>query len=628
MNTFETQALNKKEVSGISLYPERASANLDQAINKLKSLESEEIKKNELNEDEKEKLLQVENKLGEEFEGINKLKISSTNLYLEYFLTKQGRADFQEVVGVAVPEEDIEGLEKFFCNHRVEIGKVKLKERKLLAGRSDDFANKNLLNELQDTMDEDGEIDIDNIDNPRRLGLLLKPNKALEKVSKLKGFKQKLKTIIQDSSSEQTIQETDKIFSGEQSEHYKKAKKAVFNLYQRRVNQIMAEQFFAGALLQNIKKQLGGQMLEDEEEELANSFQGLKSIEKNFSRYDKFIYGAEKTYNKSGYREQISKEIKEYADEIENEYMDNIVNRDGKIREKGLDPKKVFEKNISENQFRKFAEDTLKAYGELSEQPAEDFEPSRKGFAPDGKWQFIASPDYKSMAVNSRQRIIKSGTKNKDIYNTVAVLLGHEIEGHVLQHMNRAKIPLRLLREIGGDRVDIFAEGGAMENQDKITKEIFGIRSISSPQYIRAMVKKLEGGNYLECVKAFYDSALRVTQDKKTKGLLTQKEFNDESGDSLKLALNRAKRLFRTGSDYGSREKDLAKSKSTTYLEQTLLLKKLKKHGLSKYTFLGKSNLNTVIVLVENGLLNLKDIQEPKFYSLQVWDKIKEKYKY
>jgi hypothetical protein len=128
-------------------------------------------------------------------------------------------------------------------------------------------------------------------------------------------------------------------------------------------------------------------------------------------------------------------------------------------------------------------------------------------------------------------------------------------------------------------------------------------------------------------VKAFYDSALKISQEKKARGIIDQEKFETETKDNLGLAVNRTKRLFKTNEDFSSQPGRLSSSKDTVYLEQFLLSEKLRSIGAEKYLLVGGVNLENLTTLAEIGLLDLKDIKIHTPYVLEIWEKVKDRYK-
>lgn len=604
------------ETTRKNLYPERASANLDPRIKRIKELESGAANKIELNDEEKSKLFEFENGLGSELEKIYFIKISSCTFYPEYFQTEEGKNNLESIIGKELKGLSINEIRKELYRNRKTLKEKPLKILTDLGGKSTNFVDDKLLSLLSGTIDKNGEIDIENTDIPERVKIILNPENALEKISQLRNFKKKLKDEIEKIKIQETY-----------SENFKKSMMGILEIYAKRINEMIADNYGIAVAIKEMSKEIGIDSASNDEKGIMNLNKGLKDPEANYARLDKFNQGASKEYDENGMRRQIGDEMQEYADQIEKEYISNEVEKDRLIKEKGLDPKKIAEENIDTEQFSKWEEEELEHYEVKSSQPQEEYDPARIGLAPDGKWQFIARAKFKSMSVDSKQRIVKSGIESKNIEETIATLLGHETEGHMIQALNKSKIKLKLFEEVGSDRISIFSEGGAMMVEDYITQNAFGFRTIPHPHYIKAMIKKSEGGNYLDCVKAFYDSALKVMQEKKKNGIINDEQLVAEARNNIKLAINRAKRLFADNAKFESNAPSLTRSRDSVYLEQSLLLEKLKEAGMEKYAFIGKVNLDSLIKLTEIGLVNLNEIKSPDYYSLKIWDRIKDNYR-
>lgn len=590
-----------------TLYKERASAIPDISLEKLLKLNDGEAPRLKLEKEEREQLFEFENKLGEELEKIDSLKIISSTFYMNYFLTPEGKTDFENTFDIELTGATQEELAYFILKNRSFIGDVPAKMRTALIGRSEKYANQELHSSLFEKIKENGELEIEDIHIPQRIPALLSPQKSLEKITGLRNFKNKLLELSLSNTYPQT--------------NLDKAKSKILQIYKRKTNALIASIFNSGVIVQNMANILGEEMLETEESDLLKCFSGLKSFEKNYSRFDKFIHGASPENHS-----QISKEIRDYSDKIALLYLENETSKKNLAEDNGLDYEKLEKENISCEEFSAYAEQLLEHYGQKSSSPSSDYNPDREGPAPDDKWQFIARPEFTDMAVNSKQKIIRSGTNNKNIKETIAILLGHEIEGHFIQNLNTSSLPLRLFKKMKADRIGIFSEGGAMFVEDYVSREAFGCRKISHPHYVRAMIKKIEGANYLECVKTFYESALEVSQKKKSLGLIDDKKFKDELSENLKLAINRVKRLFKAGVSFEKKSSFLATSGDALYLEQTILAEKLKENGLEKYLFLSGINLDVLVDLLEIDLIDPKTIQAPDFQSLEIWKRLKNKY--
>lgn len=614
MNPFEAVTFSPKKENR-SMYPERATEGIDKKIEALKAIMEGREGKIELDEDEKRKLLEFENELGEKLEKIIEIKEETSQIYLEYFLTDEGRKDFKEVTGEDIKGESNEDVAKFIINQRKLLKQVGSKKRSDMEARSLRHYDNILVGKLTDTINEQGDISLENAKNPERIGILLNPENCLEKRKKLIELRMQMKHLLEKIDNQV-----------KKGENYAQAKSVIAQLYKKRINQLLVFQYKSAVDLFRTKELVDENSLKGVEKNLLEMFAGFNNIGANIARYDKLNHGASNNYDMGKNRIQVSDELKEYVSKVEKEYIQNEIGKYAKIKEKMLDSEKIFKKEINVDQFSELAEEELAHYGLLSSDDAESFDPKRIGPASDGNWQFVASDRYGAMGVTGDQKVVKSGVKNKSINETVSVLLGHEIEGHVIQHINNEALSLRLFNEIGGDRSDVFSEAGAMMVQNKITTDAFGYSTIGHPYYIRAMEEKIAGGDYLDCVKAFYESTLKTVRAKKAAGAINQKQFGEEVRGNLKLAVNRAKRLFRNGADFSSKDKFLGASKDTVYLEQMRLVEKLKQAGMGKCVFLKGINLDGLLSLAKVGLVDFGKIKEPDYFSLKIWERMKNNY--
>jgi hypothetical protein len=599
-----------------SLYPERPSVGIEAKIQKLADFESGKAEKIPLNAEEREEIQGMEDVLGSTLEKIFEMSPKEAILYGEYFQTDEGKQHFEKLTGVSLTEcTSPEEIEKVLWEASSKIAKLGAKERGELVGKSRDYSETVLFEKLKAGRDTEGNIDIKDISAPHKVILPLEPQECLGRLKALKKFKDYIKRYREAVDGPAVVK----------SDEYKEVLKGILGLYQSRTNEMLA-----GAktdVLPFIRKRelLGEEGLLPEERDLLSMISSSRP-EATLGRYDKYLFGVEDEYDAKGDRPQVGKELEVYAERLEDEQMAVQALKSERVREQGIDPEKLFQPELSSDEVVRYAEETLAAYGLLSEEPAEKYSKDRKGPAADNKWQFVVRDDFKTMAVDSKQKVVKCGKGMQSMGTLVAVTLAHEIEGHVLQHENKSRIPLRLFKKIGSGRSSIFAECGAMSNEDAVSQKAFGYAAPPHPHYIRAMLRKLEGGNYQECLEAFYESSLRGLRLQKSLGKITEEEFVAQSDKKLKLAINRAKRLFGGSMDTDSSLSYLSHSKDTVYLEQMKLFEELKKQGLEKYVFVGGANLDALVFLMESGFLNPEDIEEPKYHALEVWDREKEKY--
>ena len=605
--------INQKTPKEI-FYPERASSGFDELFEKLRALEEGKLETLKLSEYEKEELLKFENELGEKLDGIYDIKVNTRTFYTDYLLTDEGQCQFKEQTGISLANATRETIAELLLKNRDRIGKIDVSK---IEGNSEKHAEKILFEALQERVNSYGQLDIDGITTPERVSFIANPQEAFEKISSLRKFKTRLKELNQQIGAAGAKTDLD----------LAKAKRKIIHGFGLRVNEMIADQYPYALKIKQIVQKIGFGNISEDERKLFESFKGLTKQDVNLERLDKFVYGeSREVIDSSGRKKRISQEILNFADKIEAEFADNEIGKDKILHERGLDPRKIFKKNIPPEVFTKIAESVVAHYGELSSYPPSDYSTDRAGPAPDGKWQVIAHPKFKAMSVNFKQHVIKSDMNPKSIFDTITTLCGHEIEGHFVQNLNKKLASTRLLKKAGSDRKEIFSEAAAMMVENEVAQQVFGLRSLPWVHYVRAMQRKLEGGNYLDSLKAFFESGAKISKRKKEAGLLENDQYDNEIKEMLGLAINQTKRLFRGADSLSQSSQQLRSSKDTVYLEQLLLAEKLKKAGMEKYLFFSGGNINTLLSYAEMGLVNLQDIKQPKYFSTKVWEIVKHKY--
>lgn len=569
-------------------YPERSFQYVDKAVERLKKLQNGEIKKAELTDGERAEILSFENRLGVELEEIFEIKINSASISPEFLLTEEGREAFSSQLGFEIEGDSVETIKEFIFQNRKKISEVSGKKLQAFEGKARKHAEEKLQERIVATMKESGEIDVAGIELCQPINLLLNPGEALEKIRKLRDFKKRLKDELVNQGK------------GEIAD-YRETRQGIIEQYKRRVNELIAEQFGYVVKIRSLAEKVGEENLTENEKKFLQQFTGLRDFVLVYSKFDKFINGAEYEIDEKGYYRQIGVKLENYADELEKNYIENEKSKKQKAAERGLDLEKIKEKNIPKEIFVKYAEEFLEHYGQKSSMPSEEFDPQRKGAAPDGKWQFVPRDKYRTMEVDPDRRVIKAPTRDRSVQELIASLLGHEFT-HFIQALNRKKITLRLYEKVGGDRRQLLAEAGTMSMQSLVSEEIFGFKSLPQPNYVRAMARKINGGNYLDCVKVFYECSLRTYLQ------TTEKEVNAQylkkrAEELLGVALRSCRRLFRSGEDLNSKDSVLSKSKDTVYAEQLIVMERLREAGLEKYALIRGLNLDSLFFLLQNDFL-------------------------
>lgn len=607
----------------LSLYPERGSEGIEGKVLKLREvLESPD--RVVLSDLEKQEVLEFEAPFAEKLQAIYDKSIFASAIYMDYLLTEKGQTEFEEIFDVSLAEKIPEEIRFTVYALRNQFSEAQKQDEKRFndfvanSSRHFDAAVVKSLNESKQT---------EEVVNMEKLQVLHNPEVLLFKITALRELKQELHKELRKFQQENEQSNADN------------AKQVACKLYLRRVNHMIASLARTARMVERTAAVVEFDDLSDDEKNLLSQFPSLDA--KNLSRYDRFEFGASTEYTE-GERQQISTELRKYAEQNQKNMIHNAVEGGKKSKKQGIDLQHIQTENeFSLDDLVELGNRTLAEYGLLSEySPSEGegaYSVTREGRAPDGKWQVVIHPTAKSMSVHSKQGVVKIPAQQKGqpymatLRSALGVLVAHEIEGHVLQNENKRRVGLQLFDQIGGDRSSLFAEGGAMQNERTFCMEAFGTDSYPNSYYLAAMVRRLEGGNFVECVKAFYESAAEVIQAKLTASIINEAAAEKERAKMLQQAVNRVGRLFLPATDlaYTSEAGEpvyLERSKDTVYLEQRKLLEELEKHEMTQFAYIGGANIDSVTDLIRVGLLNPDDIQEPKLFALELWDEVKDNY--
>ena len=449
-----------------------------------------------------------------------------------------------------------------------------------------------LLGELLPRIAEDGRLDITDIQHPTRLSFVMNRNEIETALSDLYVLKSDLQNELIALNNATTPLEIAQCMM------------AIF--YLKKVNSHIAA-----------TKQTG----------LHKDFPSEHRKQRHAERMTKFIYGASSELLENRERSVIPKVVQKQVQEQTETILSTAAFQDANIRKLGLDPAKVLDTTpgspytFTSEQAREIAEDALNEYGILSSEPHTTYRKERKGPAKDGKWQAIIDPNVTTFMVNGTQKVVKiPPNKTYHIHNIISVLIGHEIEGHVLQWVNKEHMPLQLFQK-GGDRAMLWAEMGAMYNQDIVGRECFGIASPAQPDYIPAMQVKERGGNYLDVVKTMFDfhrDAIAL--------MPSEEERSRERKKFLTRAINRSFRLFNGTDEFAKRGTGVTHTKDTVYLEQVAVMDILKETGMENLAFLGGMNLDNIAALIKIGFMDKDKVIGPKRIAQKIWTMHKPKY--
>lgn len=608
---FNDEKEESAEEGRISLYPERVSSSYVKVIEDIQRLESGEGLKEELDSLEKQELLEFEEQYAQQLDGVYQLQGKTFEYYPPYFETDEGRDVLGKLFpGEGVDELDVHSIHAFLYKNRERLNSLATEDRGRVGRASVAHAYEVLKKSLTERLDVNNEFSVEGFENPKFVTVVINP---VEVETKLKGLRE-LKRDIKASLGT--------VVTGDRK--IERAKEMVLDMYRVRINELIASLYPDALSIQEIAREFGEGSLSDSEREILKriTVSSDTNLSSRRARLDKFRYGASQEYGDGGVREQVSSELLLYADELEAEWEQVEKERAGKIESRGLDPRKLEEKNISKEQRKEWGERILASYGLLSIDDSTD--PTKRTL--DDKWRYVPEENRKTMSVNRKRKVVLDKWEETSVTHTFPVALAHEIEGHVLQSANREHIPLALFKfDIGADRGSVYSEGGAMYNQNIVSQELFGYEQLPKPHYVRAMARRLEGGSYLDCVKAYYESALKPFREAYEREALSKKEFDKKARALIKTSLSSARRLFRDTSP-SAEGSFLISSKDTAYLEQRKLVEGLKAAGLLKLAYVGGLNLENARELMRFGLLDLERMQEPKFETVKIWEEEKEKY--
>lgn len=632
--------------SKLEMYPTRPTEGLEKPIKELKKIFESKNKgnvneENELSEENKQKLFKFEEQLFKKLKPAYDLEVGLYTFYPEYFLTKEGQENWEEIFGESIEFKDENEIKKYLIANRNRLEKAVLEERginKSQRKRSVKYANnkpkKVLLDFIIKEGPEIGELPygrLKDLKYPERISVVADLKGLLTKIEAYLEFKKNLSArIVEFKKEDKNLKKRLIDLENGSLESKKKlcrAKLAIAKIYQKKINVLLAELYEYAVALQLIKKE---GKLSEEENNILNYFRGLNKPEKNLSRIDKFKHGT--AFEKPA---QIGFNLLEYAEKLREIYQENEI--------KKIENPEIFlegKNGFSVETFEELANKLLIRLGLKTTRDTSKI--PMGGKADDNGWRITVDDAKTSMGIDRKTKNIILDKKRKSIYSIFCVMMAHEFT-HVFQNILKEELlkdvlNLKIIAEIGGDRGAIFAEAGAKMMEDKMSQELFGLKNLPHPNYIAAMQARLAGNNYFGCVKAFYDSALEINRYVKTQRINrgdnpkeVVADFMAQNEKNLKDAISRVKRLFRPNVvSLNSKDPYLTSSKETVYLEQLQLVEKLGENKMEFLTLIGGLNLKNLALLTKIGLIdkNVLNTLREKTSAIEkmLFTKIKEIY--
>jgi hypothetical protein len=580
------------------LYQERPSFSAERLLHEIEQLQSGEKPKEPLTEEEFQEAKEFEAPFVEELAKLRSISIDMNTLYPEYFDTPEG----QVILSVVSKFTSIDKTPDGFIDIRQNIHNLRNLDSdslERLRGKSSAYNTQTMLDKLSNHITEEGDLDIDGLDNPEKLMFVKKPDNLTKKIEGLRDLNSRLTQEMPNLFQIESSIEGD----NKAAIHYKISR--LKDLI-KKVNVLLAEA-------------LENQSILDAEADL--------SSHKPKVRLDKFRYGVGKM-NSDGNYDQVDNRLLQQADEIAKTYIEINQKKESILAEQGLDIKKIEKENIEPKRIKEYLDRILLDYGLLSEYPADADEVANNIKPPDNKWRCYVKSGQKTFEIDSKSKTLWIPIKKRSVADVLTKGAVHEII-HILQRENTAEIDIPLYThpsQMGGDRSDLFQEGGAMYYQDKASQELFGFANPPLPHYLRAMAVKQAGGDYLACVKAYYESSMSI------KNIKTEEESEKEEIriKAIKTALSSAGRLFRNTPDLNNRNPYIPSTKDTVYLEQKAVVEEImSKHPeLRNIILVSGMNLETAKELIKFGLLDLSTLRKPDLSFVKaLWEEMRDDYK-
>jgi hypothetical protein len=296
METLETSNAGDAKKDRQPLYPERPSEGIESKIEMLADFEAGRIEKIPITPEERMEIQRLEDTLGATLEKIFEITPKEAVFYAEYFQSPEGRKDFEVLIGKSLGNDGkaVQDIEKSLLEAGPLVAQLGAKERGSFVGRSRDYSEQLLFEQLLQTRDVNGYVEAAGIASPVPVRMLLTPSENLAKITALKKFKDQIKHYT----------ETPDTSMMGKSEGFRQVLSGVLGLYQSRVNAMLVESSVDSFALKRKESVLGEDALTEDEQVLLSQTVGTQNIETNLSRYDKFLFGAASEYDAAGQRNQ------------------------------------------------------------------------------------------------------------------------------------------------------------------------------------------------------------------------------------------------------------------------------------------------------------------------------------
>lgn len=507
---------------------------------------------------------------------------------VEYFLTYEGQAELARVTGSQSALETIEEAKEVIAT--TDWTSIPKKDRGKLSGDSKQHASDRVVEEFaaNDFKSMEG------VENPSFMTVVKNPEDLLGKLSSLRTLKGYFKSVKRDLEQEP-------------STSFTQAQAYITNLYIRKTNVILAGEAPSFYNLLDQYRASGNPRLEEYAEELAawmpvSEYRQLldkpEQAGRNLERYDKFRNGADVNYT-DGYRSVLSPEALELAAALDNT-AEQSKEQTSEYYFQDVNHEQLEAIKLDAEQMKEWTQTVLSEYGLLSIDTDEKTEEDSS--SSDDKWRVVMSDNVKALSVSNKSRTVKIPRDFERPLNRSVSVLSHEL-AHVVQHENKRRIsPLALVHELGTDRGSVHFEAGGIYWEKQAKQALFGEDRPINPHYLRAVEAKSAGADYLETMRAFFDSSMAQNPDA-------------DPVDRAQHAFNRTGRIFRKGGAWAEGA-HVTDSQPLQYLEQELVARSLDEEQ-EKILLAGGFNLQTLQGMNKLGLVDIDKLWIPE---TKPWD--------
>ena len=517
------------------------------------------------------------------YQEIKAMNAGEKKVCLDYFLTEPGR---DLLSSLAQQEPQIEtkvDVAKFLAANA---STLKIKQWEQLIDTSSIWAENELRRQLTTRLSGEGTEE----QEPTFMSFVKNPKKLAEKAQASRTLKAYYKAAKKD------------LLSQDPQDPVVQLKITLVDIAKQRLNLLITEEYRQAMIVQNQSLYNDDESLQEHLEELDKY---LPAIQKKPSAEDinvfrqkaaRFLSRIDKFVNGVSMGDKEASPITEDLLAIQAEQRKGIkgisldLNSEGSMSD--IEDEVLSSTFIDAQELKKMAEVVLRDYGLLSD--IVEYDPERKGWASDGKWQVIIDEKVSSLSVNGLKGIVRIPANYHRQINSInpagpLQLLDHEIT-HVIQHQNALKVGLKSFDDVAVPRTSLWAEAGGIYHEQIAKRKLFGLETESpAMHYLAALQTRLEGGTVLDSAQAFYEDSLRRNPD-----------VNRE--DALKLAVNRTLRLFRRGGEMTTDTTYWSNTAPLDYAEQSILIEQLPEDK-KEWLLIGRSNISLLAQLHRLGWL-------------------------